>query len=261
MKTDTIFYTLFQNIPSLLFELLEQPTNLALRYEFTSVEVKELARCMDGLFVPKAKFSDEPIYFVEAQFQKDDDLYWRLITEAFIYLNQYKPAKPWKAVVIWAKRSLDPGVPIAYQTSLAPQQIRIIYLDELAEVASSSIGLGVVKLVVAPKNEAIKEAKSLINQVQQENAAKRRDLLELVGKVLVYKFTNKSRKELEAMFGLTEWRQTRFYQEVKEETKLEAVPKLFKAGLSIEQIAEALELDVEIVRKAVQKQDSEEKGV
>lgn len=89
MKTDTIFYTLLQNLPSVLFELLEQPPNLALRYEFSSVEVKELARRVDGVFLPKKEFPEEPIYFVEVQFQPDADLYWRIITEAAVYLNQY----------------------------------------------------------------------------------------------------------------------------------------------------------------------------
>ena len=64
------------------------------------------------------------------------------------------------------------------------------------------------------------------------------------------------------MFGLTEWQQTRFYQEVreevkeevKEEAKLEAVPRLLKMGLSVKQIAEALELKVEVVKKALEKQ-------
>ncbi|MEH1930372.1 hypothetical protein [Nostoc sp.] len=56
------------------------------------------------------------------------------------------------------------------------------------------------------------------------------------------------------MFGLTDWRQTKFYQEVKEEIKLDTIPPLLKFGLSIEQIAEALELDVEQVRQAIEKQ-------
>ncbi|BAY05990.1 hypothetical protein NIES19_52680 [Anabaena cylindrica PCC 7122] len=59
------------------------------------------------------------------------------------------------------------------------------------------------------------------------------------------------------MFGLTEWRQTRFYQEVQEETelktKLETIPRLLKMGLSVEQIAEALELNIEVVRQAMEK--------
>ncbi|WP_041233147.1 hypothetical protein [Cylindrospermum stagnale] len=57
------------------------------------------------------------------------------------------------------------------------------------------------------------------------------------------------------MFGLTEWRQTRFYQEVQEETKLEAIPRLLKMGLSVEQITEALELKIEVVRQAMEKQN------
>jgi predicted transposase/invertase (TIGR01784 family) len=68
------------------------------------------------------------------------------------------------------------------------------------------------------------------------------------------------------MFGLTDWRQTKFYQEVKEETKqevkeeireetkLETIPRLLKLGLSIEQIAEALEFDVKQIRQAIEKQ-------
>ena len=49
MKTDTIFYTLLQNLPSVLFELLEKPPQLATHYEFSSVEIKELARRIDGI--------------------------------------------------------------------------------------------------------------------------------------------------------------------------------------------------------------------
>lgn len=53
------------------------------------MEIKELARRIDGLFLPKSKYPQDPIYFVEVQYQRDDDLYWGLITEVFVYLNQY----------------------------------------------------------------------------------------------------------------------------------------------------------------------------
>lgn len=60
------------------------------------------------------------------------------------------------------------------------------------------------------------------------------------------------------MFSLSELKQTRYFQDVKEEAKLEAklqaVPRLLQLGLSVEQIAEALELDIEAVRKAAQQQ-------
>lgn len=147
-----------------------------------------------------------------------------------------------------------------YQTSLAEWQIRIIYLDELDDVPSSSIGLGVIKLVVATEDKAVQQAKNLINQVQQTDEANRSNLLELVERMLIYKFVNKTQQELEAMFGLTDWRQTKFYQEVKEETKLETIPRLLKFGLSIEQIAQVLELNVEQVRQAIDKQEEERTG-
>ncbi|MBE8969155.1 Rpn family recombination-promoting nuclease/putative transposase [Nostocales cyanobacterium LEGE 12452] len=86
------------------------------------------------------------------------------------------------------------------------------------------------------------------------------EILELVERMLIYKFVNKSQQELEAMFGLTDWRQTKFYQEVKEETKLDTIPRLLKLGLSIEQIAEALELDVKQVQQAIQKPGEEGTG-
>lgn len=70
------------------------------------------------------------------------------------------------------------------------------------------------------------------------------------------------------MFGIKEWQQTKFYQEVKEEvereveleTKLEIALRLLKMGLgfSIEQIAQALDLEVEVVRKAIDKQSGGE---
>ena len=45
-----------------------------------------------------------------------------------------------------------------------------------------------------------------------------------------------------------------FRKEVKEEAKLEAVPRLLKSGLSTEQIAEALELEIHLVRQVAEKQ-------
>jgi predicted transposase YdaD len=61
------------------------------------------------------------------------------------------------------------------------------------------------------------------------------------------------------MFGLSEWKQTRFYQEVREETqletKLETIPRLLKTGLTIEQIVQVLELDVEVVQQVANNQN------
>jgi len=56
------------------------------------------------------------------------------------------------------------------------------------------------------------------------------------------------------MLNLSLIKHTRVYQEAKEEGKqeivLKVVPKLLQRGLSLQEIAEILEVDVETVRKA-----------
>ncbi|MFB8788313.1 MAG: DUF2887 domain-containing protein [Potamolinea sp.] len=41
MKTDTLFYQLFQNFPSIFFELIGQPAIEPSSYQFTAPEVKQ----------------------------------------------------------------------------------------------------------------------------------------------------------------------------------------------------------------------------
>ena len=107
MRTDTIFYQLFQTFPSLLFELISQSPTEAQGYQFSSREIKELAFRFDGVFLPAANATHQPIYFIEVQFQAKSDFYWRYFTEIFLYLGQYKPHYDWRAVAIFASRNLD----------------------------------------------------------------------------------------------------------------------------------------------------------
>ena len=62
-----------------------------------------------------------------------------------------------------------------------------------------------------------------------------------------------SREEIEAMFELSDLKQTRVYQE----GKLESVPRFLVLGLTVEQIAQAFGLSVDDVRQAAQNQPSE----
>jgi predicted transposase/invertase (TIGR01784 family) len=79
----------------------------------------------------------------------------------------------------------------------------------------------------------------------------------LVDQILIYKFPAYSRKELEKMFSLTDWKQTRFYQEVNEEgqleEKLKTVSRMFKKGFKPQEIAEITELSLEQVQQEIQK--------
>lgn len=85
------------------------------------------------------------------------------------------------------------------------------------------------------------------------DAVLQQKVLEFIETIVVYKFPNLSREEIEAMLNLNLIRETKVYQEAKEEGKLEVVPKLLERGFSIQEIAELLGVDVEAVRKNLEK--------
>ena len=210
MRTDTIFFQLFQTFDSLLFELVGLPPETAEGYRFTSVEIKEKAFRFDGIFIPDSV--DKNIWFVEVQFQKRAEFYWEFVGEIFLYLSQYKPDHDWQAVAIFAKRSIEPEIPKQFRTLFASGHIVRIYLDELPQ--DQSLNLGIVRLIVAPNREAIALAQQLVRQVGHSD---RERMIEFIETVLVYKFPQMSREEVEAMFTLSDLKQTRVYQEALQE--------------------------------------------
>jgi predicted transposase/invertase (TIGR01784 family) len=129
MKTDSLFYRLFQALPRLFFDLVGLPTLPAEQYRFQSVELKQTALRLDGLFRPPEDRSDLPLFFIEVQFQPTQDLYPRLFAEIFLYLKQYQPPHPWQAVVIYPSRAVDPGDHPHYATLLHSAQVHRIYLE------------------------------------------------------------------------------------------------------------------------------------
>jgi len=268
VKTDTLFYRLFQEFPSIFFELIDQPELPADTYQFTSIELKQLAFRLDGLFLPPINQPNLPIYFVEVQFQKDDGFYYRLFAEIFLYIYQYKPVHNWRAVVVYPRRSIESEQPVQYELLLASNQVQILYLDQLGELAERSLGVGIVQLVVESEQTASQRAKQLISQARQQvaDAQTQQQILEFIETIVIYKFPHLSGQEVEVMLGLDLIRNTRVYQEAfaegeqqgreagEQQGKLAAVPRLLELGLTVEQVAQAMELDVETVRQAVPKQ-------
>ncbi|MBW4557464.1 MAG: Rpn family recombination-promoting nuclease/putative transposase [Trichormus sp. ATA11-4-KO1] len=268
MKSDSILYRLFKTFPGVFFELLGQSPVEAEAYEFLSVEVKQTNFRIDGAFLPKQPDLERPIHFTEFQFQPDSGLYSRLLTEIFMYLDKTEIRNDWRGTVIWMSRRLDPGVPMRYWEFFESQRVQVIYLDELRDLTNQSIGLGTLTLVVEPPEQASVKARSLIDRSRQvPDEQVRRKLVELIETIIVYKFPHKSQAEIQAMLGLGDLKQTRVYQEGLEdgerkgrvEGKLEAVSRLLKLGLTLEQVAEALELDIAEVRKAARAQTEPEK--
>ncbi|WP_013325658.1 Rpn family recombination-promoting nuclease/putative transposase [Gloeothece verrucosa] len=215
MKTDSIFYQIFLNFPKSFFDLIGEGETEVDNYQFTSQEIKQLSFRLDGLFMPTIEETAKPLYLVEVQFQPDPDLYYRLFSEFFLFLKQYKPPYSWQIVVIYPTRSVEREQSIHFRDFLSLSSIRRIYLDKLEEAANSSLGINVIKLVVESEQQAVAKAQALIelskNQLSDETIQK--SLIDLIESIIVYKFPLKTREEIEAMFNLSDLKQTRVYQE------------------------------------------------
>ncbi|AFY99790.1 Rpn family recombination-promoting nuclease/putative transposase [Calothrix sp. PCC 6303] len=272
MKTDSIFYRLFQEFPSIFFELIGNSPEVAADYQFSSVEIKQTAFRIDGVFIPET--SQQPIYFVEIQFQEDSGIYSRLFTEINLYLRQNQPENNWLAFVIYPNRNIDTASKTHYSESFVSGRVTIIYLDDLGESRSLPIGVATIKLIIENENRAIEQARNLITRTNQEvgSLPQQQQLLQIIETILVYKFPRMDIEEIQQMFGLSELKQTRVYQQAFAEGrqegeqkgeqkgrqegelrgKLLAVPAMLAAGLTVEQIAQALDLSVDDVIKAAQ---------
>jgi len=229
MKTDTLFYQLFNTFHTLLFELIERPIAEAEGYEFSSVEVKEKAFRFDGIFIPKAK--DKPIYLIEVQFQQKEDFYWEYLSEIYLYLNQYRPEQEWQAIAIFARRSYEPEPRSHVQEMLDCQRIRRVYLEDLLEQETDSFAIGIIQLILASESQAISKARQLGEKIEQARDTEiQEQVLELIETVLVYKFPKLSRQEIEAMFTYSDLKQTRVYQEAREEGEQRGEQRGLKLG-------------------------------
>lgn len=125
-------------------------------------------------------------------------------------------------MVIYPRKSLEQSETLPYD-SLLKTKVTRIYLDRLGELSDLSLGVGLLKLTSYSERYAPNAARELIGRVQQEMPeADQSGIIELITTIMVYRFTEKSRQEVEAMLGLT-LQETRFYREVKEEGREEGI--------------------------------------
>jgi predicted transposase/invertase (TIGR01784 family) len=216
LKTDTLFYQLFQSFHTLLFELIDRPIADAEGYQFTTAEIKEKSFRFDGIFIPTS--NDKPIFFLEVQFQPKNDFYWEYLSEIFLYLNQYRPINKWQAVAIFAKRNCEPEIVDHVQEMINSNRIIRVYLEDWLNQETNSLTIAIIQLILAPQNQAPELARQINDKVQQELDPDLQDqVVKFIETVLVYKFPKLSRQEIEAMFTFNDLKNTRVYQDAKQE--------------------------------------------
>jgi predicted transposase YdaD len=139
--------------------------------------------------------------------------------------------------------------------------VRRFYLNELGDPNQQPIGVSLLQLTIAPESRMAEQAKQVIQRAESEDLGilDRQDIIELVITIAVYKFANLNRTEVEAMLDVT-LQETRIYREAKEEGRQQkeaemltvTVPLLLEMGMTIEQIAERYNLEVDVVRQVLQ---------
>lgn len=227
MRRDSIFYKLFQQSPTLLFELLTNPPTNANAYRFDSVAVKEPKFEIDGVFLPPENAGAGVVYFCEVQFQKDEQLYERVFAESSLYFYRNRERfSDWQVVIIYPSRSLEQSQIYPHRSLLNGGQVHRIYLDELGDIRTLPLWVALMVLTTINEEQAPEQARYLLTKTRQEvSSPTSRAIIEMITTIMVYKFEQLSRSEVESMLGIT-LKETRVYREIKEEGREEATVNL-----------------------------------
>ena len=231
MRRDSLFYKLFQQYPSLLFELLTDPPINDQAYRFDSVAVKEPTFAIDGVFLPPEGDEQGIVYFCEVQFQRDEELYERICAETSLYFyRNRKRFCDWQVVIIYPSRNTEQNDIYPHRGFLNSPQVHRVYLDELGDIQELPLGLGVMLLTTLEESQAPAVARYLLTRTHEEIVTpSSQAMMEMITTIMVYKFENLSRREVESMLGIT-LKETRVYREVKEEGREEGIKQGIEQG-------------------------------
>ncbi|NET00419.1 MAG: Rpn family recombination-promoting nuclease/putative transposase [Sphaerospermopsis sp. SIO1G1] len=230
MRRDSIFYKLFQQQPSLIFQLLGNYPANADDYRFDSVAVKEPKFEIDGVFLPP-EGKPGGVYFSEVQFQKDELLYERVFAESSLYFYRNSERfSDWQIVIIYPSRNIEQKNTYPHRSLLNGDQFHRVYLDELGDIRQLPIWVALMVLTTLEKSQAPEEARYLLTRTQQEIPTSSSEaIIEMITTIIAYKFENLTRREAEAMLGIT-FEETRLYQDIKEEARKQGIEQGIEQG-------------------------------
>lgn len=167
------------------------------------------------------------MYFCEVQFQRDELLYERVFAESSLYFYRNRARfNDWQAVIIYPSRSIEQNETHPHRALLNSDQVHRVYLDELGDIRQLPVWVALMVLTTVDEAQAPEEARYLVERsTGEQSETARRAIIELVTTIMVYKFEQLSRVEVEQMLGIT-LKETRVYQEIKEEGRQQEAANL-----------------------------------
>ena len=264
MKTDFLFYSLFELEPRLLLHLAHLNIADNVAYQFQAIELKETAKRSDAVFLPNT--TDAPVIVAEVQFWKDASIYNRLVSESARLRLQMPEYPHLQMVVVFPSRAIDPGAGV-WSALVQAGVIRIVYLNEALEEHDSDhspeerTALWLMNLTVSP-NDELSDRTKLPTFVQNVVATKSIALQKMFRNLFVSLYTSKYKhltiQEVRAMINMTEifddihesLAVQQYGEEQREKGKMENALSFVNAGIPIEQVASILNLPIEAIEEA-----------
>lgn len=229
MRTDALFYELFQTAPQTFFELLQITPVCA--YRFESITVKASEKRIDGVIEPTDE--QQPVYFLEVQAFPDDTIYWRTLREVATYFEQ-RPARNdnWQAVVLWLNKEDDPGLrtlkPLTYKP--ASRLVAADLIKLLKQLPETSLVLNVLRPLLAKSAREVRQHVvqwvENIRQTPNLDPQTEEKLVAILSQLIEQKFKSLSYKELAAMLRLTPLEETISGQELIKNERVKTLARL-----------------------------------
>ncbi len=230
MRTDPLFYELFQAYPQIFFEIVQVIPLCP--YRFESITVKSTEKRIDGVLEPT--ISGKPIYFAEVQAFPDKEIYWRITREISTYFEQRPKLRDteWYAFVIWLDKNDDKGFKKTYIYDEQKTQ-RIFSIDligVLKKLPTNSLALNILRPLIVDNEEEVRQ--NITTWVEQIHAADlsadvEQRLVMLMAQLIEEKFKTLNYKELCKMLNLTPFDQTATFIETYQRKLQEDLQKEF----------------------------------
>jgi len=237
MKTDPLFYELFQVRPQIFFELAQITPPCP--YRFESITVKTTEKRIDGILEPTV--AGHPIYFVEVQASPDEQMYWRTSREISVYFEQRPKLQgtDWYAYVIWLNKVDDKGFQKTHikDNENVPRILSVYLIDILKMLPQNSLALNVLQpLIVDTEQEVRQNITTWVEQIHQANLSPEAEqrLLMVMTQFIEEKFKTLSYKELAKMLNLTPFDQT--------DTFIETYQRKFQESLKEERVQRLIQI-------------------
>jgi predicted transposase/invertase (TIGR01784 family) len=249
MKTDPLFYELFQAAPQTFFELVQITPPCA--YRFESITVKASEKRIDGVLEPADP--SQPFYFLEVQAFPDETIYWREMREVATFFEQRPHLKDreWQASVLWLNIEDDPGFGTLRLLTRKPKPklVSLDLIDLLKKLPETSLALNVLRPLLAEDEREVRENVvqwvEHIRQATAPDANLEERLLGVLSQMIEEKFKTLNYKELSQMLRLTPFHETASFLEAQKEDRIETLVGMIEVKFAVSpEMAEDIAADL-----------------